>query len=306
MTGSSLAHIIVSAAEEGSYHAWFERLPVRDATIAAPEQLHTARVVEASAAGWYRSVDGLCSSSVGLCVRTADCVPLSLEDPRLGLRALIHAGRAGIGAGIVEAGVAALVADGARPEGVRAAIGPHVRRCCYRFPLGSAGASAAAAGISSGTTVEGRFLTVDLGAEIAARLRQLGVDGGLRADPRCTCCHSGRLPSHRREGGGRRHSLLSLSIPKRKEHDMSVDPELVSILACPETKEPVELASEELVATLNELINKGAVKNRGGTAVTETMDGGLIREDRRFLYPIREDIPIMLIEEAIELPPLGL
>jgi len=87
---------------------------------------------------------------------------------------------------------------------------------------------------------------------------------------------------------------------------MSVDPELVSILACPETKEPVELASEELVATLNELINKGAVKNRGGTAVTETMDGGLIREDRRFLYPIREDIPIMLIEEAIELPPLGL
>ena len=79
---------------------------------------------------------------------------------------------------------------------------------------------------------------------------------------------------------------------------MSVDPELVSILACPETKEPVELASEELVATLNELINKGAVKNRGGTAVTETMDGGLIREDRRFLYPIREDIPIMLIEEA--------
>ena len=87
---------------------------------------------------------------------------------------------------------------------------------------------------------------------------------------------------------------------------MSVDPELVSILACPETKEPVELASEELVATLNGLINKGAVKNRGGTAVTETMDGGLIREDRRFLYPIREDIPIMLIEEAIELPPLGL
>jgi uncharacterized protein YbaR (Trm112 family) len=87
---------------------------------------------------------------------------------------------------------------------------------------------------------------------------------------------------------------------------MSVDPELVSILACPETKEPVELASEELVATLNELNNKGAVKNRGGTAVTETMDGGLIREDRRFLYPIREDIPIMLIEEAIELPPLGL
>ena len=39
--------------------------------------------------------------------------------------------------------------------------------------------------------------------------------------------------------------------------------------------------------------------NRGGEAVKEHLDGGLVREDRKFLYPIREDIPIMLIDEAI-------
>jgi uncharacterized protein YbaR (Trm112 family) len=87
---------------------------------------------------------------------------------------------------------------------------------------------------------------------------------------------------------------------------MSIDPELLKILACPETKEPVSMASEELVTKLNSLITKGGIKNRGGENVTEIMDAGLIREDGRFLYPIRDDIPVMLIDEAIEIPPLGI
>jgi uncharacterized protein YbaR (Trm112 family) len=33
----------------------------------------------------------------------------------------------------------------------------------------------------------------------------------------------------------------------------------------------------------------------------EPLDGGLIRGDRKMLYPIREDIPVMLIEEGIPL-----
>jgi uncharacterized protein len=35
--------------------------------------------------------------------------------------------------------------------------------------------------------------------------------------------------------------------------------------------------------------------------VTELLDGGLVRSDRKILYPIREDIPVMLIEEGIPL-----
>ena len=36
------------------------------------------------------------------------------------------------------------------------------------------------------------------------------------------------------------------------------------------------------------------------------MDGGLVREDRAFLYRIEDDIPIMLIDEAVPLKDLGL
>ena len=80
-----------------------------------------------------------------------------------------------------------------------------------------------------------------------------------------------------------------------------VDPELLSILVCPENKQPVVLADDDLVGKINSAIEAGAVKNRGGEAVDTPIDAGLVREDRAFLYPIRDDIPIMLIDEAIPL-----
>lgn len=82
-----------------------------------------------------------------------------------------------------------------------------------------------------------------------------------------------------------------------------IDAELLEILVCPETKAPVSLAAEELVAEVNRAIAAGKVTNRGGEAVTEPIDGGLVRQDEALLYPIRDEIPIMLVEEAIPLPP---
>jgi len=84
-----------------------------------------------------------------------------------------------------------------------------------------------------------------------------------------------------------------------------VDPELLSILVCPENKTPVALADDALVAKVNAGIKAGQVKNRGGEAVDAPIDAGLVREDKAYLYPIRDDIPIMLIDEAIPLAQLG-
>jgi uncharacterized protein YbaR (Trm112 family) len=80
-----------------------------------------------------------------------------------------------------------------------------------------------------------------------------------------------------------------------------VDQELLDMLCCPETKEDVSLADAGLVEKLNAKIEAAQLKNRGGEIVKEKMDSGLIRADRKVLYPIREDIPIMLIDEAIPL-----
>jgi len=78
-----------------------------------------------------------------------------------------------------------------------------------------------------------------------------------------------------------------------------VDAKLLDILCCPETKQDVYLADELSIKKINSAIQAGSVKNRGGEMVKESIDAGLLREDKKYLYPIREDIPIMLIDEAI-------
>ena len=84
-----------------------------------------------------------------------------------------------------------------------------------------------------------------------------------------------------------------------------VDPELLKILVCPENKTPVTPADDDLIARINAAIAKGNLKNRGGEPIADTIDGGLVREDKVYVYPIRDDIPIMLIDEAIPLAEVG-
>jgi uncharacterized protein YbaR (Trm112 family) len=80
-----------------------------------------------------------------------------------------------------------------------------------------------------------------------------------------------------------------------------VDQELLKILRCPETLQELRLAEGPLISRLNSSIAAGSAKNRAGQTVTEALDNGLVRADGRFLYPIRKNIPVMLIEEAISL-----
>ena len=81
--------------------------------------------------------------------------------------------------------------------------------------------------------------------------------------------------------------------------NVNIDKDLLAILCCPETKQDVTLAAETVIGQLNELILKGALKNKAGQPVAEKLDGGLLRADKKILYPIREDIPVMLIDEGI-------
>ena len=82
---------------------------------------------------------------------------------------------------------------------------------------------------------------------------------------------------------------------------MPISSELLEILVCPETKQPVALAGEEILAQLNEKVAAGSVRNRGGDKVEKPITEGLVREDAAVLYPVDDGIPVMLVEESIEL-----
>ncbi|MBN1601197.1 MAG: hypothetical protein JW915_06285 [Chitinispirillaceae bacterium] len=78
-----------------------------------------------------------------------------------------------------------------------------------------------------------------------------------------------------------------------------VDKELLDILCCPETKQDLTLLDQKKVEKINEAIAQGKLKNKIGEVIKEPVDGALLREDKKFFYVIREDIPIMLPDEAI-------
>jgi uncharacterized protein YbaR (Trm112 family) len=82
---------------------------------------------------------------------------------------------------------------------------------------------------------------------------------------------------------------------------VSISKDLLAILCCPDTKLPVMMAEADLVRKLNEAIARGGVLNKGEKPVVEQVEGGLVRADLKILYPIRESIPVMLIEEGIPL-----
>ena len=84
-----------------------------------------------------------------------------------------------------------------------------------------------------------------------------------------------------------------------------VDQELLDILVCPENKTAVKLVDDGILAKVNDAIQAKTLKNRAGEAVEEAIDGGLLREDGAYLYAIRDDIPIMLIDESIPMDQLG-
>ena len=80
-----------------------------------------------------------------------------------------------------------------------------------------------------------------------------------------------------------------------------IDKALLKILVCPENHQRLELADDALLARVNQSIRTGTLTNRGGQRLESPLTAGLVREDGRWLYPILDDIPVMLVNEAIPL-----
>ena len=80
---------------------------------------------------------------------------------------------------------------------------------------------------------------------------------------------------------------------------MPIQKELLEVLVCPVTKQPLQLLSDEQLAKLNQQIAKGAIQNVGGADVEAVFEEGLITVDSKTIYRIDDGIPIMLAEEGV-------
>ena len=106
--------------------------------MASLDQIHSALALVAGQAGCTGQGDALVTNRAGITIsiRTADCFPILLADPRSRAVAAVHAGWRGTAGRIVEETLARLHAEfGASPERMHAAIGPGIGACCYHVGL---------------------------------------------------------------------------------------------------------------------------------------------------------------------------
>lgn len=78
-----------------------------------------------------------------------------------------------------------------------------------------------------------------------------------------------------------------------------IDPDFLAMLVCPATRQALRAATAGEVAKVNGAIQKGSLRNRGGAAVTTPWTEALATVDGAWLYPIQDDIPILLTAEAV-------
>ncbi|MDV6373100.1 peptidoglycan editing factor PgeF [Deinococcus arenicola] len=105
------------------------------AGFARLDQIHGVGVVTVTGPGVWTG-DALTTATPGvlLAIGTADCYPLLFEDAQAGVVGAAHAGWKGTLGHIAEKTVEAMCELGARPERIRAAVGPGI--CGERYGVG--------------------------------------------------------------------------------------------------------------------------------------------------------------------------
>lgn len=81
----------------------------------------------------------------------------------------------------------------------------------------------------------------------------------------------------------------------------SVSPDLLELIRCPETHQPLRLADDAELAGLNARVTAGGLVNRAGQPRTTPFTAALLRADGALAYPIEDDIPVLLVDEGFPL-----
>jgi uncharacterized protein YbaR (Trm112 family) len=81
----------------------------------------------------------------------------------------------------------------------------------------------------------------------------------------------------------------------------SIASELLALLCCPETHQPLGIAAAELVGRLEAQRAAGALRNRAGVPIEEPVQAGLVRADGAVFFPVRAGIPMLVMDEAVNL-----
>ena len=168
-------------------------------SVHRPQQVHSARVLPASAASAepWPEADGLVSDAGGqsLWVCGADCTPVLLADPVSGRVAACHAGWRGVAGGIVLRAIERLEAAGCHRRDLLVALGPAVggsqyqveRHVAEQVAAATSGGGLAALEAAGALLPDAQGQASHLRLDIRRAQRLQLLEAGLEAS-KITCC----------------------------------------------------------------------------------------------------------------------
>ena len=80
-----------------------------------------------------------------------------------------------------------------------------------------------------------------------------------------------------------------------------IAPDLLEKLACPRTRKPLALVPADTLERMNRALAEGRARTLEGETPAGPLDGALAVTGEDFYYPIRDAIPVLLVEEAFRL-----
>lgn len=153
-------------------------------------------------------------------VRTADCVPVLLHDPKRKVVAAIHAGWRGAVAGIVPKTVDVMKRRfGTDPAQVRVGIGPSAGPCCYEVDepvLARLRESCSDWRLIIAERGRNRAL-LDLRSLVRRQAESIGVEAAnIATAGACTICHPDLFFSYRRDGVVKKTMMSGIGLVGRR------------------------------------------------------------------------------------------
>jgi len=194
------------AAVALNWRQWHEAYPGMQ--VARLKQVHgsVVRTIDGVHDLDQLPADGMVTAAKGIAlgIFTADCIPILMIDDEQRIVGALHAGWRGTLADIAAAGVRAMVALGARPSRLRAALGPAICVCCFEVDADLAENFARAIPPARAHVRQGKRgkAYLDLRAIARGQLERLGLpsDAITLVGP-CTRCAADRYFSRRSAGG---------------------------------------------------------------------------------------------------------
>ena len=179
-----------------------EALDLPPEALVTLNQIHSATVLTLTEPPTARVAAGAMvtrTPGIGLAILTADCQPVLFADIEAGVIGAAHAGWRGAQGGVLEATVDAMVALGARPQAIRAVIGPTISQRAYEVGPEFFDAFMAETADNSRFFAQGPRdrLLFDLPSYGLHRLRSVGV-GQAEWTGHCTYSDPDRFYSFRR------------------------------------------------------------------------------------------------------------